>query len=614
MQLDLSRAISNFKLRSKSILIPVYEAITNSIHANATDIDINFITESDLTGNQSITDITIVDNGDGFNKENLNSFLTLYSGHKIKLGAKGIGRLSFLKFFNTVKINSITNENQKVEIDFSMPFIKDKINIENLKKTEDKQTTINFIECKKDYQFDRSIAIDGIKEKIIEHFSILLFFRKSKNIIINIKMNQEKASITLNDIPRFKIRQFEIEKNNINNSKDIAYFDINYFIEKDSTKSSIDGYYCANERQVLTFQERGIELFLPQKNKALFFITSKYFDDRVNDARDEIAIMEKDTDIFNFLSFDDIKHKLQQEIFNILKEEFPTIDDDNKKQIEKFKYDNPELIGFIDENPKSFFIAKDEKERALARLQKEKEEFERKKNTKNVSREEIIQRAEAIGALQLVSYLKYRREIIEQFAKYDLTKEKEEEKVRNHILKRGLEGSDYSPISIKENNLWLLDDKFMSYNYAASEKAINTLLKNAGLDKADSRDKFDIGIYCNNENIKKVILVEMKKFTSNYKVAGEGINQLYIYATRLRDSGIDEIYLYLIAEVDEDFRKLIIGKEGFTRVFSQDGEIYQRNYNDVNAFVQVISPKALIADANSRNKTFLDFIINKQKV
>ena len=332
----------------------------------------------------------------------------------------------------------------------------------------------------------------------------------------------------------------------------------------------------------------------------------------MNDERDEFTINETETDLFYWLSFNEIKNKVEEEIYNILKSEFPDIDTWNKKQIAEFKNENPELIGFIDENPKSFFIKKNEKLKALEKMQKLENDFESKKSKKN--REQIITEAEKIGALKLTSYLKYRKEIIEQFEKYDLTQEKEEEKIRSHILKRGLEGTEYSPFPIEENNLWLLDDKFMSYNYVASEKAINTLLKGVGLSKTNSEDKFDIGIYSNNQNAKRVILIEMKKFSAGYKENGEGVNQLSKYAKVLSTNGINELYLYLIAKIDDEFSDNLINLYKFVRVFSQDGEVYQGALNNVNAYIQIVSPKALISDAKARNQTFLDFIINKQKI
>lgn len=82
---------------------------------------------------------------------------------------------------------------------------------------------------------------------------------------------------------------------------------------------------------------------------------------------------------------------------------------------------------------------------------------------------------------ELIEYVITRDKIITQFELLDLNKEKDEEIIRNHFLKRGLTGDSFSPVPVRENNLWLLDDKFMTYSYVASEKALKTLLSAVGL-------------------------------------------------------------------------------------------------------------------------------------
>lgn len=618
-QVNLSRAISNFKPRAKSVLLPVYEAITNSIYAGANKIDITFQTLKDVTleelpleKSNTIANITITDNGEGFTSDNRKSFSTLYSDYKINLGAKGIGRLSYLKAFENVKICSITKDMFQVYIKFDLPFTENKIRIKKLDKEHKQETTIVLSDCKKDFQ--TSLTLEQIKNKIIEHFSVLLFFRERQNIQINLSMNDNFECITNNDIPKFNKHPFKITKNNVNNATDIANFNIYYFIDKTSGKDGIEGYYCANERQVEKFKDRGVDITLPSKTSGMFFITSKYFDDRVNDERDEFTISENETDyLFHWLSFNEIKAKVEEEIYNILKSEFPDIDAWNKKQIEEFKNENPELIGFIDENPKSFFIKKNEKLKALEKMQKLENDFESKKSKKN--REQIITEAEKIGALKLTSYLKYRKEIIEQFEKYDFAKIDDENKVHNSIIPKYSSGSNYTPIPLENNNLWLLDDKFMSYNYVASEGQLKKIITNINSDATNSsEERPDIAIYVNNQkNPSKVILIELKKFNSTYKEGVEGLAQLRNYATQLKNEGVQEIYCYLIANIDDKFKNDII-IDDYNKLFSQEGEIWQKYFEKINTLFHIMSPKALISDAKARNQTFLDFIINKQKI
>ena len=65
----------------------IYEAVTNSLQANATDIKIKFIPNTE----RNIDSIIVEDNGDGFNQTNTKSFREYRSTYKKHFGCKGIG-------------------------------------------------------------------------------------------------------------------------------------------------------------------------------------------------------------------------------------------------------------------------------------------------------------------------------------------------------------------------------------------------------------------------------------------------------------------------------------------------------------------------------------------
>ena len=81
----------------------LYEAVTNAIQADATEIKINFIQDAQ----NYIDSIVVEDNGDGFNETNTKSFREYRSNYKKHLGCKGIGRFLFLKLFERVEIRSL---------------------------------------------------------------------------------------------------------------------------------------------------------------------------------------------------------------------------------------------------------------------------------------------------------------------------------------------------------------------------------------------------------------------------------------------------------------------------------------------------------------------------
>lgn len=135
MQMNQTRTVeTNFKGRLKNTslsatsgLLPVYEAVVNSIQS---------VDEAGLTGSGGVITVYILrdgvqgclaldeapkrgplplgeivgfdieDNGIGFNDKNIESFRYLDSDYKASLGCKGVGRLLWLKAFDNVHIKS----------------------------------------------------------------------------------------------------------------------------------------------------------------------------------------------------------------------------------------------------------------------------------------------------------------------------------------------------------------------------------------------------------------------------------------------------------------------------------------------------------------------------
>ena len=201
----------------------IFEAITNSLQANATEIKIKFIQKSlDLNNTKKYVErIIIEDNGDGFNKDNTNSFKTYLSTHKKDLGAKGIGRFLYLKKFNEINIESL---------DKKIHFVIDKdIEVNNLNEQIFNKTFIYFNKPKINFVVD----FEELEQKIRDHF------------IVYFKLYKKQASIKLfeNDIEKVKIKSSNIDINKIANenlkkSIEEAPFLVNYLEDNENILSS----------------------------------------------------------------------------------------------------------------------------------------------------------------------------------------------------------------------------------------------------------------------------------------------------------------------------------------------------------------------------------------
>ena len=125
MESLLQGRLRNTHLPASKAMIPLYEAIVNSIQSIEEDgertesalsvyeIRITILREKSLlSGEESreedpIDGFLIQDNGSGFTESNWTSFKTLDTLYKAKKGCRGIGRLMWLKAFREVEVDSV---------------------------------------------------------------------------------------------------------------------------------------------------------------------------------------------------------------------------------------------------------------------------------------------------------------------------------------------------------------------------------------------------------------------------------------------------------------------------------------------------------------------------
>jgi hypothetical protein len=117
MKVDLAGKIKNTQLPRSRALLPLFEAVVNSLQAiedageNVLSPAITIKVERDrvlenLSIPGTVNGFAVSDNGIGFDDENLDSFFTSDTQHKVRKGGKGIGRFSWLKAFDRVHIES----------------------------------------------------------------------------------------------------------------------------------------------------------------------------------------------------------------------------------------------------------------------------------------------------------------------------------------------------------------------------------------------------------------------------------------------------------------------------------------------------------------------------
>jgi len=348
MLAEISRIVSEDISNRVTQYDVLYEAITNAIHANATDIICKFesfdypIKESNIR--RKVDTISIMDNGDGFNTENWNSFCKYRSDYKKLLGGKGVGRFVFLKVYeNVIFICKLKKEKLEKTFKFNIDFDTKNIKKDPINKTikiEKNTTEVFFSKLTSQYldivkHLDRRIELnlDEIREKVLLHLIPILFFYKKKQIDIKIdffdNLDSKPVKLSHEDIPDFFEQNFEI----IDKQEQLHKFTLSYKIEKNDGK--LHAYYCANNRTVCEFSDKDFNFTLPNGYSGFILLESEYFNKHANNDRNDFDIFPKKVDLFSSISWDMINSKLKSIISGIVNKGIPETKKINTEKIKK---------------------------------------------------------------------------------------------------------------------------------------------------------------------------------------------------------------------------------------------------------------------------------------
>ena len=616
----------------------LYESITNAIHANASRIVCKLrgydSTLKESEGNSEIfyrkvDNISIIDNGDGLNEDNYNSFCKYRSEYKKALGGKGVGRFVFLKIYENVNfVSQISALNEKRHFKFSVDFDTDDIQKET-SVVDNNSTEITLSKLTKQYYdldkgVDRRIELDlnEIKFKVLTHLLPILFFYKKQGKNIEIKFYDESfpelsEEINFNDIPDFYVKPFEVK------DKDgkVFVFTLNHRIE--NVEGKLFAYYCANNRTVCEFSDKDFDISLPYGYSGFLLLESDYLSKKVNNERNDFDIFPKKTDMFATMSWEMINSQLKNEISEIVKEGIAESEIINIEKLEEIQNERPYLINYIDEEDidiAGFLNKKQIIEKAKKKFDSAKELLLSNAGKSEYSVEDL-QDAIELTQNELVSYIYDRAQVLERLKILSEKKEKVESIIHNLFMERGTQDKYFS---VGKNNLWLIDDRFTTYTYAASEKRIKDILQEIGENDEDVdilTDRPDLTLFFSqnpevSERLKSV-LIEIKPFDFKSKSDRKkfaGVQQLvdYVKAFKAKEN-VEEIFAYLITDIDDKLAERLIGDD-YTPLFSTEQPIYHRFYNTLGISIYVIGVKTLIEDALARNKVFLDIIKKQNRI
>lgn len=503
MQIDIKGKIHEKKLAYSNTLLPLFEAIINSIQAIEEDsstktgiIEIDIIRstqkELELTENQilpEIIDFVIKDNGIGFSENNYDSFNYAHSTYKYTKGGKGIGRFIWLRAFRKAEIESRYQENGQWNLR-KFQFEPTKKGIENhsldqVNTTEERYTIVALRGLKTDYRKWCNNNPEDIALKIIEHAFVYFLSENCPRILIN---DLEKT-IVVNDLFNlFTKGQVKSKKIKVRNN----IFDLS-IVKLYSNKVDNKIHYCANAREV-TFDKISIDIpemdnFLYDKEDNPFsisvYVEGDFLDENVNDERATISFSKGEVEFPD----DTSQEELRKAITTIIQSEFEDQIDKLSKtrftKVKEFVSQHPRYKQLLKYKPNQIkkvpsTLSEEKMELELFKIQQELElevkkeanqilrfiDNEEEKENFSQTHQDLYSKIIEVGNSKLSEYVIHRKLVLDLFEKF--LKTKAPEKAVHSLVFPLHTLSD--EIGFEDHNLWMIDEKLSYHKYLASDK------------------------------------------------------------------------------------------------------------------------------------------------
>src|SRR5690554_1447966 len=665
LQTNLKGRLRNTSLPKSHGLMPVFEAVVNSIHSieekgNADNgkivLRINRATQGGLDLDAKtlppITGFTITDNGCGFDETNFKSFETLDSDHKIDKGCRGVGRLMWLKVFDLVEVESHFRDGDgDGELKKRVFRFDDKLGVHGATveaATEQQSgTLIKLVGF--DENFRKQVPTKGqsIANQLLEH--VLWYFVRhgsAPKILVedagevfdldHLLEEHMHASAFLETI---SIRDYSFDlthikfRASVNKKHQLALCAANRLVKEESIQGKLPGLYgkISDASGEFTYT---------------CYVSSNYLNEHVRSERTSFDIAEDLEDMLNEVTLKDIRDAVLERAKEYLKDVLAENVSAGRKRVDDF-IDNhaPRYRPIANHIAEELLIIDPDKsdkelelhlhaqwyevERQLVSeghdiMQPQNEEYaEEYKERLNA----YLLKAEDLKKSDLANYVSHRKVIIDlmqkSIEKLDNAKYAREDMIHELIMPMR---KDSNEIFLDSCNLWLIDERLAFHNYLASDKTLNSM-PITGSESTKEPDLLSLRVFDTpllvsdqiNFPLAAITVIEIKRPMRNDMREGEDkdpITQALGYVKHVREgqaktksgtliprSNDIPAYCYILC----DLTPTMINRcniSGLTMTADGMGFFgYNPNYK---AYIEVISFNQLVRAARERNRAFFD--------
>lgn len=631
----------------------MYEAISNAFHSIedrwADDLEENG--RLDVTFDDQARQVTVTDNGNGFDYANLSAFLTPLTGNKYERGGKGFGRFMAFKVYSRVFYSSgqkqpdgmLTKGCYRYD-----PFSNDDnlIVVEETDgagaHTHDRGVTVLMRSPKTD--FEDYFALEGKERKhnhtaedivsaVLDHFLIEFIQKKvPKHFVLTI----QGATFNLYKYFHESLAVGGSRKEEIVIGTEAVEFTFDYFKVGEEHAKKHRLYFYANNRAASELESISSGLnsnpFTEMKGEDEFryyylvAVSSEFF--KSSQSRDRI------TNLHGKIDYNKTKKSIKDHLIAIAKAHILNLEQTYtsgrrskmKEQVDHLIAIDPLLRRGLGGKTSEEFVKKrgiTETREQLAQdlfVERFRQKFDFTKLSEETSVEDLVRlvrdKIPEDAKEALAVYVAYRNNVIQVFRQL-LNKDDDglatEDKVHKLIYPRY---RDSEQIDYASHNLWLIDDDLAYARYISSDRTPEGNARRKG--------EFAHDLLINNDD--ELMIVEMKRpQKKDYDGTKEAdtknpVDQLKNQVLDIRERGkvitsggreiaIDDTSMvrgYILADWNDKLERYL-KTEDFIRT-NFGGQMAYRYYRELNLIIEVLAFDRLIDRASNRNEAFVSML------
>ncbi|MFZ4083250.1 MAG: hypothetical protein ACOYKN_18625 [Pirellula sp.] len=648
LKTDLKGKIRNLPHFKSEALLPVFEAVVNSIQAieergnlSGGEVEVRVVRESQPMlfdmDESGITGFIITDNGIGFNEANYDSFLTSDSIHKQSLGCKGVGRFLSLKAFESVEIESVYAADKRcMNRKFTFTINDGVKENHHAETTEAVRTVVQLRGFKNEYQRLASAykTTAKIAQRIMEH--CLSYFISGEAPRVTVLDRDER--LVLNEIFDRDI------KNNIMLEKlqleghEFSLVHIKLYSTHEKMHNAV---LCANRRDVKSLslaKSLGTSSQFDDADRRFtyaLYVTSAYLDKTVDNYRLDFEIPE-DTPLlkeYGVVSMKQVEGAVAGAAKDFLREFLEKARVRKLAIVERYiANENPALRSVPFYCPEIFEEIEPnstpEKINEVLYRHKGRAEFAIRKNSEKLLKTQAKSIAEVEADYQaltaqitvfqkdnLVNYLCDRNRMIALLEKkLELNvdgKFPNEDIIHDLIFPRK---ATTDQIGFENHNLWIIDECLTFHAFAASDKPLNQTTYSGSDERPDIVAFAEVDA---DKIARAVSILEFKK-PQRTNFDEDPTRQLYRYLREIKESkkvrlpnGRDlnvgettRYYCYAICDITSAIHEYAENNGNYARL---KGELGYYMYNRaLNAHTEILHFDKIVVDAKRRHKAFFE--------